>query len=117
MYVCVSSAVSVVVELFEALKVDLARVVLVTSSHDICDVLVRHWVVQVLSKHLLEVCWLDVAFFVAVKDAESCQALLIGATALVPTLVNHFLQEFEVEASATIVLIVDFGQLLLLLPL
>ena len=111
------SVVSTIVELGKFLERDRASVVLVTSCHDIRDVLLGDRVVQIISKDLLEVIRLDEDSFVAVEHLERGQELVLRTAALVPSKVDDFLEIIPCKARALVVLIVVTGKLLLLLPL
>ena len=108
---------SAIVELFELLEGYRSRVVLVTSSHDISDILLCHRMIQIVSEDLLEVIWLDKNAFVTVEHFESGQKFTVCAAALVPAEIDNFFEVVSGEASASVVVAVPPLQLLFFLPL
>ena len=108
---------SAIVELFELLEGYRSRVVLVTSRHDISDILLCHRMIQIVSEDLLEVIWLDKNAFVTVEHFESGQKFTVCAAALVPAEIDNFFEVVSREAGASVVVAVPPLQLLFFLPL
>lgn len=108
---------SAVVKLLKVLERDGASAIFVAGSHDVCDVLLGHRVVQVVSEDLFQVAWLDEDALVAVEHFEGCEEFMLSPAAFVPSQVDDFFKKVSREACAFVVLVVIPLQFLLFLAL